>query len=84
MKLKSRGCPRADELHALVTGDKISPDVPRHVAKCDTCSQIVENLRRDATLIEQLREATRTALDEETHRDVLNACRAAIDSDSSK
>lgn len=79
MKFKLRGCPRADELHALVRGDKAPPNVSRHVARCDTCSQIVESLRRDVRLIEQLRSATKNALNEETHRDVLNACRAALD-----
>ncbi len=79
MKLRLRGCPRADELVACAAGDKVSPDVSRHVSHCDMCTQIVENLRRDAKLINELRAAANSALDETTQRDVIRACRAALE-----
>lgn len=79
MKLKLRGCPRADELLAYARQEPVRTGVSRHVARCDTCSLIVENLRRDAKLIEEIRAAAGSALDEATQRDVLAACRAALD-----
>lgn len=81
MRPKLKNCPRADELHALASGEAVSEGVRRHAAGCDTCSLIVENLLRDASLVQQIRIAAKTALDEKTQRDVLNACREAFEDD---
>lgn len=78
MKLRLRGCPRADELLAFAQDERVPSSITRHIARCDTCAQLVEYLRRDAKLISELRAATSLALEEDVQRDVLNACRSAL------
>lgn len=72
-----KGCPRADVLESLVRGRRVPPRVVEHVGACPTCSAIVANLRRDEQLVSELREAAETALDDDTRREILDACKAA-------
>jgi hypothetical protein len=73
-----KGCPRADVLESLVRGRHVPPRVVEHVEQCATCSAIVANLQRDEQLLSELREAAESALDDDTRREILDACKSAV------
>lgn len=70
----SKGCPRADELEQLALGVQLAASLVRHVKSCGRCTQIVDNLRRDANFIRELREAARERLNQRELDGVQKAC----------
>jgi len=73
----SNKCPAVEELQAVAAGEVVAVAVQRHVAACETCSQIVASLRRDASLVHDLREAYRDDLDPVTLARLLERCSQA-------
>jgi hypothetical protein len=67
-----RQCPRADELDALAQEQPVSTSVKRHARTCERCATIVAELKANADLVAELREAVSKALDAPT-REHLNA-----------
>lgn len=72
--MRSRECPRANELDALASSRPVPAAVQQHVESCATCNQIVADLRCQHGLLQALREAQVEALDERTQASILDAC----------
>jgi len=71
----ARHCPRVDELKSLATSSsRVSNRVKRHVERCETCNQVVTQLRQDAELIGDLREAS-LSLDDRRRQEIVEICR---------
>lgn len=70
----STACPRADELEQIAVGVRVPASLVRHVKSCGRCTQIVDNLRRDANFIRELREAVRERLNQRELDGIQKAC----------
>jgi hypothetical protein len=77
-------CPSVERLerHAMSTveNDRIS----KHVAGCERCRKVVEDLRGDARLLEELRIAEESTVTGRVRDQLLKICRKAIRDDEAQ
>jgi len=69
----SKDCPPRSELDDLVMGRVPSRRTRRHVESCISCHAVLEQLGRDARLVQSLREAA-VLLSDPATSDVIEAC----------
>ena len=77
MTMFGKKCPTPDKLQALAAGEDVSDRVAAHVAQCQTCAKIVDEIRNDAELIAELRSAGASDMDAATRNRILQICRGA-------
>lgn len=72
--MDSSKCPGVDALETLAAGRPVASKIVSHVEHCPQCGPAVVELRADAELLAQLREAAADGPDETTHERVLEIC----------